>query len=163
MDRFTKGAKQALRYAHDEAMLFHHAHIGAEHLLLALIRDDDIAGKVLRERGASLDRARSAVALIIGHGEQSEGAPKLTESVKKVIERAVDEARTLNHHHVGTEHLLLGLIVTRQGMAQAILEELEIDRRITAQLIFEKIGFEPLKQHAVMTNIMIRHKREHDR
>src|SRR5918997_877496 len=129
LDKFTKLAKQVLSLAQEEARNFNHPYVGTEHILLGLIRDQDgVPGKLLDELGVKLQQARSAVEFIVGHGE---GAPRteeaeLTARAKKVIEFAVDEARRLNHHYIGTEHLLLGLIREGDGIAAGVLESLGI-------------------------------------
>ena len=51
----------------------------------------------------------------------------LTPRAKKVIELAVDEARRLGHHYIGTEHLLLGLVREGEGIAAGVLESLGVN------------------------------------
>lgn len=155
MDRFTKRAKLVLVDAGEEARRFNHTYIGTEHLLLALIRDDAIAGFVLRELGVELPRARSAVEFVVGHGEQrASEVPQLTASAKKVIEYALEEARKLNHHYVGTEHLLLGLLVKGEGIASGVLEMLGVERKQLAQTVFSKMGIDQAEQRAVATTFL---------
>jgi ATP-dependent Clp protease ATP-binding subunit ClpC len=131
MDRFTKRAKQVLVYAQEEARHFNHSYVGTEHILLGLIRDQEggIAGKVLHDLDVAHPRARSAVEFIVGHGEgaRSDDIPELTASAKKVVEYALEEARKLNHHYVGTEHLLLGLVRKGEGVAAGVLEILGVN------------------------------------
>ena len=70
---------------------------------------------------------RSAVEFIIGRGDRIVlGDIGLTARAKKVIELAVDEARRLNHHYIGTEHLLLGLVREGEGIAAGVLESLGV-------------------------------------
>src|SRR5215471_10270937 len=111
-DKFTEQARKVLQLAQEEAQRFNHNYIGTEHLLLGLIREQDgIAAKVLTSQGIELDNAREAVEWIIGRGDREvTGDIGLTPRAKKVIELSVDEARRLNHHYIGTEHLLLGLV-----------------------------------------------------
>ena len=71
---------------------------------------------------------RSAVEFIIGRGDRIVlGEIGLTPRAKKVIELAVDEARRLNHHYIGTEHLLLGLVREGEGIAAGVLESLGVN------------------------------------
>src|SRR5207237_1848680 len=51
----------------------------------------------------------------------------LTPRAKKVIELAVDEARRLGHHYIGTEHLLLGLVREGEGIAASVLQRLGVN------------------------------------
>src|ERR671932_123615 len=125
LDKFTKRAKQVLSLAQEEARNFNHPYVGTEHILLGLIRDQEgVAGKVLDDLGVKLQQARSAVEFIVGHGEgpQRTDEAELTARAKKVIEYAIEEARKLNHHYIGTEHLLLGLVRNGEGVATGVLE-----------------------------------------
>ena len=78
---------------------------------------------------------RSAVEFIIGRGDRAVlGEIGLTPRAKKVIELAVDEARRLNHHYIGTEHLLLGLVREGEGIAAGVLESLGVNlERVRAE------------------------------
>jgi len=128
-DRFTERARKVLTLAQEEAQRFNHNYIGTEHLLLGLVREGEgVAAKVLSNLGVELTKVRSAVEFIIGRGErQVVGEIGLTPRAKKVIELAVDEARRLGHHYIGTEHLLLGLIREGEGIAAGVLESLGVN------------------------------------
>src|SRR3954451_24825156 len=125
-DKFTERARKVLSLAQEEAQRFQHNYIGTEHLLLGLVREGEgVAAKVLNNLGVELIRVRSAVEFIIGRGDRIVlGEIGLTPRAKKVIELAVDEARRFNHHYIGTEHLLLGLVREGEGIAAGILESL---------------------------------------
>lgn len=127
-DRFTERARRVITLAGEEAHRFNHNYIGTEHLLLGLVREGEgVAAKVLGNLGVELPKVRSAVEFIIGRGErQVVGEIGLTPRAKKVIELAVDEARRLGHHYIGTEHLLLGLIREGEGIAAGVLESLGV-------------------------------------
>ncbi len=128
-DKFTDRARKVLTLAQEEAQRFNHNYIGTEHLLLGLVREGDgVAAKVLANMGVQLPKVRSAVEFIIGRGETMVMADiGLTPRAKKVIELAVDEARRLNHHYIGTEHLLLGLVREGEGIAAGVLESLGVN------------------------------------
>jgi ATP-dependent Clp protease ATP-binding subunit ClpA len=137
-DRFTERARKAITLAQEEAQRFNHNYIGTEHILLGLVREGDgVAGQVLQDMGIELTKIRRAVEFIIGRGErQVMGEIGLTPRAKKVIELAVDEARRLGHHYIGTEHLLLGLILEGEGIAAGVLESLGISlERVRTQVI----------------------------
>ncbi len=127
-DRFTKRARETLSYAQEEALRLGHTYIGTEHLLLGLLREGEgVAARVLADLGLSLSRARDAVERYTGRGTRNPaGRVELAPSTKHVIELAVDEARRLGHHYIGTEHLLLGLSREAEGMAVGILESLGV-------------------------------------
>jgi ATP-dependent Clp protease ATP-binding subunit ClpC len=137
-DKFTERARRVLTLAQEEAQRFNHNYIGTEHLLLGLVREGDgIAARVLSNLGVQLPKVRSAVEFIIGRGETMiMGEIGLTPRAKKVIELAVDEARRLNHHYIGTEHLLLGLVREGEGIAAGVLESLGVSlEKLRAQVI----------------------------
>jgi len=127
-DKFTERARRVLTLAQEEAQRLNHNYIGTEHLLLGLVREGDgIAARILNNLGVQLPKVRSAVESIVGRGETMfMGAIGLTPRAKKVIELAVDESRRLNHHYIGTEHLLLGLVREGSGVAAGVLESLGV-------------------------------------
>jgi excisionase family DNA binding protein len=127
-DRFTEQARRVLNLSQEEAQRFHHNYIGTEHLLLGLVREGEgVAGQVLANLGVELNKVRSAVEVIIGRSDRiASGNIGLTPRAKKVIELAVDEARRLDHHYIGTEHLLLGLLREGEGIAADVLEKLGV-------------------------------------
>ena len=153
-DKFTERARRVLTLAQEEAQRFNHNYIGTEHLLLGLVREGDgVAAKVLSNLGVELGKVRSAVEFIIGRGDRAVlGEIGLTPRAKKVIELAVDEARRLNHHYIGTEHLLLGLVREGEGIAAGVLESLGVNlervragsgsRQSTRTPTIDQLGFD---------------------
>jgi len=143
-ERFTERARKALRLAQEEAQRFNHNYIGTEHLLLGLVREGEgTAAQVLLSLGVDLERVRGAVEFIIGRGDRAAiGEVGLTPRAGKVLEYAVDEARRMGHHYVSTEHLLLGLVREREGIASGVLERLGVSldrvRNETIRLLSQK-------------------------
>jgi ATP-dependent Clp protease ATP-binding subunit ClpC len=138
-DKFTERARKVLQLAQEEAQRFNHNYIGTEHLLLGLVREGEgVAAKVLGNLGVELNKVRSAVEFIIGRGDRTvAGDIGLTPRAKKVIELSVDEARRLNHHYIGTEHLLLGLVREGEGIAAGVLESLGVSLdKVRSQVIY---------------------------
>src|SRR5258708_15073911 len=137
-DKFTERARKVLSLAQEEAQRFQHNYIGTEHLLRGLVREGEgVAAKVLNNLGVDLNKVRSTVEFIIGRGDRIVlGEIGLTPRAKKVIELAVDEARRLDHHYIGTEHLLLGLVREGEGIASGVLESLGVNlERVRTQTI----------------------------
>jgi ATP-dependent Clp protease ATP-binding subunit ClpC len=140
-DKFTGRARKVLSLAQEEAQRFQHNYIGTEHLLLGLVREGEgVAAKVLLKLGVQLQKVRDSVEFIIGRGDRIVlGEIGLTPRAKKVIELAVDEARRMNHHYIGTEHLLLGLLREGEGIGAGVLESLgvrlEIARKETISVL----------------------------
>ena len=127
-EKFSERARRVLSLAQEEAQRFNHNYIGTEHILLGLVRETEgVAARVLLNLNIELVKVRSAVEFIIGRGERpTPGEIGLTPRAKKVIELAVDEARRLNHHYIGTEHLLIGLMREGEGVAAGVLESLGV-------------------------------------
>ena len=136
--KFTDRARKVLTYAQDEAQRFNHNYIGTEHILLGLVREgDSTAARVLESMGVELVKVRTAVEFLIGHGDLPVvGEVGLTPHGKRVIELAIDEARRLDHHYLGTEHLLLGLVRVDEGLAAGVLESVGVTlERARAQIV----------------------------
>jgi len=127
-EKFSERARRVLTLAQEEAQRFNHANIGPEHILLGIVGEPDgVAAKVLVNLGISLNKVRSAVEFIIGHGEASSRAEiGLSPGAKRVIELAIDEARYIGHNYIGTEHLLLGLLREGEGIAARVLDSLGV-------------------------------------
>jgi ATP-dependent Clp protease ATP-binding subunit ClpC len=142
-DRFTKRARRVLSLAQEEAQRLNHNYIGTEHLLLGLVREENgVAVRVLRELGVDPRQIRERVERTVGRGQRaSYGKLSLTPRTKRVIELAVDEARRLGHHYIGTEHLLLGLVREGEGVAVDVLKGLGVSldkvRSQTARVMME--------------------------
>jgi ATP-dependent Clp protease ATP-binding subunit ClpA len=122
-DRFTDRAKKVLTLAQQEAEAAGHAYIGTEHLLLGLILEGEgLAAVVLGSLGVELDRTREAIrAELSGSVRHVVSQIIPTSRVKKVIETAFEEARRLDTPYVGTEHLLLGLLVEQENLGATVL------------------------------------------
>jgi excisionase family DNA binding protein len=127
-DRFTDQARRVLNLSQEAAQSFQHNYIGTEHLLLGLINENEgVAAQVLGNLGIQSAKIRDAIEKIIGRGDRiALGQIGLTPRAKKVIELAVDEARRLDHHYIGTEHLLLGLLREGEGIAAGVLDSLGV-------------------------------------
>lgn len=137
-DKFTRRARQVLHIATEEARAFNHPYIGTEHILLGLIREGEgVAAHVLEDLGVKLSQARHAVEFIVGVGEgPARQDQELTARAKKVLTYAVEEAKRLNHHYIGTEHLLLGLVRNGEGVATGVLDILGISlEQVRTQVI----------------------------
>jgi ATP-dependent Clp protease ATP-binding subunit ClpC len=128
-ERFTDRARRVLVLAQEEARLLNHGFIGTEHLLLGLIHEGDgIAAQALESLGISLEAVRDRVEEKIGpSGSDLTGSPPFTPRAKKVLELSLREALQLGHNHIGTEHILLGLVREGEGVAAQVLVGLGAD------------------------------------
>jgi ATP-dependent Clp protease ATP-binding subunit ClpC len=142
MDRFTQRARRVLNLAYQEAERMRHNYIGTEHLLMGLIREEGgVAGRVLRELGLEADRVQEIVERLTGPGQYRGGKLDLSPGTQQVLEYAVEEARRMGHHYIGTEHLLLGLVRYGEGIALDVLRKLGVTpeqiRRQTRRVLQE--------------------------
>jgi ATP-dependent Clp protease ATP-binding subunit ClpC len=143
MERFTQRARRVLSLAQEEAERLQHSYIGTEHLLLGLMREEGgVAGRVLRDLGLDQRRVEDLVERMTRAGQRSGNARlDLSPGTKKVLELAVDEARRMGHHYIGTEHLLLGLVRQSEGIAIEVLKRLNVSpeevRRQTRRVLQE--------------------------
>jgi ATP-dependent Clp protease ATP-binding subunit ClpC len=145
-ERFTDRARRVVVLAQEEARLLSHNYIGTEHLLLGLLHTDQggIAAQALESLGVTLDAARGQVREIIGEGQQSlEGHIPFTPRAKKVLELSLREALNLGDDHIGTEHLLLGLLAEADGLGAQIVARLGASRRAVRDKVIELTGAEP--------------------
>ena len=128
-ERFTDRARKVMQLANQEAQRFNHEYIGTEHILLGLVKEGSgVAASVLKNLEADLRKIRQEVEKIVQAGPDMVTMGRLphTPRAKKVIEYAIEEARNLNHHYVGTEHLLLGLLREQEGVAAQVLMNLNL-------------------------------------
>jgi ATP-dependent Clp protease ATP-binding subunit ClpA len=125
--RFAQTASRVMAFAHEEAEKMHQAHIGTEHLLLGLVREENsVGGRILRELGLS----REAIEQLLGNPIAEQAVPnivlELSPGTKRVIQSAIDEARSMGNRLVDTDHLLLGLLHENEGVAADILKRLKL-------------------------------------
>jgi ATP-dependent Clp protease ATP-binding subunit ClpC len=128
-DKFTNRAKQVIKLAKKEAQRMNHNYLGTEHVLLGLLKlGQGIAVNVLRNFNLDYETVRQEVERLVGFGPEIQvyGDPALTAKVKKVFEFSNEEAASLNHNYVGTEHLLLALLRQTDGVAAQVLENLNV-------------------------------------
>ncbi|HCG02435.1 MAG TPA: hypothetical protein DEV93_18070 [Chloroflexi bacterium] len=115
-----------LTLAQEEAERSHHSYIGTEHLLLGLLCEHEgLAAHVLANLGVDIGGVREVIESVLGRNERiiiQQIIP--TSRVKKVIELSFEESRRMGHNYVGTEHVLLGLMMEGEGIAAHVLQDL---------------------------------------
>ena len=122
--RFTERARRVIILAREEAELYRHEYLGTEHILQGIIKDGGgIAVALLQKSGVDLAQIKSELEKNLPRSSNSLviGDIPFTSRAKKVLEFAVEEARSLNHNYIGTEHLLLGLLKEKEGVACRVL------------------------------------------
>lgn len=127
LEKFTQSARRVLSLAHLEAERMQQPTIGAEHLFLALLQEDaGVAGRVLRELGVEVDRAREMVLRLGGMGDKRAEKIDLSADAQKVLDLAIGEARKVNSKYISTEHLLLALVDSKLELAKEVMAKLGI-------------------------------------
>ena len=127
-NRFTQKAQNALNLSLRFASEMGHTYIGSEHLLMGLIKEETgVAAHYLNERGATLEKVKSAVIQMAGVGSPtSVSAADMTPRTKNIIEASLYESQRGGQDYIGTEHLLLALLGERDCVAVRILESLGV-------------------------------------
>src|SRR6266542_1032405 len=148
MERFTQRARRVLSLAHQEAERSRNNNIGTEHLLLGLMDEEGgVAGRVLRELGMTSDRVREVIRRVTTSSSSFDpNRVELAGETQQVLEHAVEEARRLGHHYIGTEHILLGLVRV-DSTAMEVLRRLGVTpeqiRRQTRRVLNESASSSP--------------------
>lgn len=140
-ERFTDRARKVMQLANVEAQRLRQDYIGSEHILLGIIAEGSgVAANVLKNLHVHRGNLRADVERLI-----QEGSLPLGSRGKKIIESAMMEARRLGHNYVGTEHLLLGLLEDKEGVAGKALEEQGLTPDGACQEILDLLvrGFRP--------------------
>jgi len=140
-ERFTDRARRLVVLAQEEARRLGHNYIGTEHLLLAVvIQDDSVAARVLASFGVNGERVRADVAARVHPGGGSpQGHVPFTPRAKKVLELSLREAMQLNHNFIGTEHILLGLLREGEGVGAQLLGSYGVDLSTARQRVAEAV------------------------
>ena len=143
-DRFTDRARKVMNLGRQEAQRLHHEYIGTEHILLGLVLEGSgVAANVLRSLEVDLDQVRVEVEKMVPTGEAGAAAPTpqlpFTPRSKRVLELAFEEAGTLGHNYIGTEHLLLGLLRESDSVASKVLKNLGLKLGEVRQEVMEQL------------------------
>ena len=141
-EKFTDRARKVMMLANQEAQRFNHEYIGTEHILLGLLKEGSgTAAYVLKALGLDLHNIRIEIEKLVQSGPEMVTMGKLphTPRTKKVIEYAMAEARALKHGYVGTEHILLGLLHEREGVAAQILVNLLTNEKNPEDAMFAQV------------------------
>ncbi len=145
--RFTERARKVIILAREEAEHYRHEYLGTEHILLGVLKDGGgIAIAVLQKLGVDPKQLRLELERNLPKSLSGpvEGDIPFTPKAKKVLEYAVEEARLMGHNYIGTEHLLLGIVREKDGLAAKILAsfgvKLQQTREQTINLLREPVA-----------------------
>ena len=131
-NNFSTQVKEIISYSREEALRLGNDFIGAEHLMLGLIRDqENTAIKVLKQLNVNLVELRKEIELAVkdksGKNVANINSLPLTKQAEKVIRVTVLEAKALKSPMVETEHLLLSILKNKENIATQILNQFDID------------------------------------
>jgi ATP-dependent Clp protease ATP-binding subunit ClpC len=141
IQRFTVPARKAVGLAQDEARGLGHDHVGTEHLLLGLVREDaGGAARILGSLRVTPDAVRELVVELLGRGNAvATGRLVFTPRAKKALELAYRASGAMRHSSIGTEHLLVGIVEEGGGVANHILGQLGADDRRILDAVADRL------------------------
>jgi ATP-dependent Clp protease ATP-binding subunit ClpC len=154
--RFTERARQIINYAHEEAIKLNHSQVDTEHLLLGLVREglrdgQGIAAGALQDLGVRLDSLEIEVKKMIKKShvlsDNTRRQLLFTRAANQVLQFSMEEAQRLEYDHVGTEHILLGLIRERNGIAARVLASFNVTLEKVRRIV-KPGGNEPLSKRS---------------
>lgn len=138
--RFTPRARKVMSLAQDAARSVKHSHVGTEHVLIGILDEGgNLAVKVLADLDVDADDLRSELRASMGPATKGKGKAEahlpFTPLSKRALEQTAKEALRLGHNYVGSEHLLLGLLATEEGVASKVLRRMGIELHTTRQAV----------------------------
>src|ERR1700760_3204566 len=152
-ERYTEKARRVIFFARYEASQFGSPYIETEHLLLGLLREDKaLTNRFLRSHASveSIRKQIEAHTTIREKVSTSVDLP-LSDECKRVLAYAAEEAERLGHKHIGTEHLLLGLLREERCFAAQMLKERGIELASTRENLAKVAMDAPVSHTAAMT------------
>jgi ATP-dependent Clp protease ATP-binding subunit ClpC len=143
-DRFTDRVQNALKSAGEESSRFNHEYIGPEHLMLALLRDGrGVAVHILQNLSGDVSRIQNEIEQLIIAGPKQANrfvVKPMTPRAKRILEYAQEEAQSLRHNYVGTEHLLLGILREPDCLPACVLISFGVSRDGVRQELLKTLG-----------------------
>lgn len=128
-DRFSESARNVIILGREEAVKYQHGYLGTEHILLGLLKEKKgVAPSIIANFGVNVEQLYRDLERRMGRGTETTARKHIpfTPGAKKVLELAIEEAKSMNHNYVGTEHLLLGVVRDHQGIAGEIVRKYNI-------------------------------------
>lgn len=142
---FSPRAQLLLKLSRDEAARFQHNYVGTEHLLLGIVKlAQGVAVNVLQKQGVDLEKLGAEMGKEVGLGPTVKeiSNPPHTPRFKKVLALAGREAKSFGHTHIGTEHLLLGLLVENEGPVALLLKRHGVELARTREEVLMELSGE---------------------
>lgn len=143
LSALTPGARWTLELARQEAPRLNHGFVGTEHLLLGLLAlEEGVVPNVLKKMGVDREGVRRRIETWISDFPASKppGPIPYTPRVKKSLSFAAREAKVSENASVGAEHILLGLVLEREGVAGRVLRDFGLSAETTREEILRETG-----------------------
>lgn len=132
-DGFTENAAQVLAQAANKALECGAEHIGTEHILWGILHTENCtAERIIRKRYKALEAMQAELESWLDKGNKKDGIPDYSPRAKIALEKAADNAKSIEQGYVGSEQLLYGLLAAGDGIATKILNKFNVTE--------EKIG-----------------------
>lgn len=162
--RFTQSAIKVLKLAQYEARHLKHRHVGTEHILLGLLHEGtNLAAKALSSIGIDLYTVRQRVHEVVERQDFDDFDFNHDEigyapEAKTVMEFAVEQAQSLGHDYIGTEHILLGIIYDTENIACEILTSLGADLDIIHEAVLDLLNEDTVNDMPRLNNDFSKHE-----
>lgn len=137
---FSERAKKSIQEAAAAAIESKNRNIDTEHLLLGIIKSDEVVEKILKKLDLNKQEFIDYVESLLQQGEGEVETPGLSPRAKQVLEISFSEARELGHSYIGPEHFLLGLIKEGEGLAAQAFQKYGISYTRARQAVVSVVG-----------------------
>jgi len=146
-ERFTESARKVMSLSRQEAQRLQHGYIGSEHLLLGILQEGGgVPAKVLKHLDIDAGRVRDEIGRLLGPPDSNALSLHMlpfSPLAKRTIELAGEAAAQLGHEAIGTEHLLLGLIQEKEGIAGKVLASLNLNFETAREMVLKVLAQGP--------------------
>ena len=126
-NNFTEEARKILVSAKEEMKELKHPYVGSEHLLLAILKDDNEISERLKEFDLDYNKLKKEIIDIVGIGSKTSDCFLYTPLLKRVLENAVYDSKENNNGNVTISHLFSAILEEGEGIAVRILIGMDID------------------------------------
>ena len=155
LKEFDEQAQKAIVVAESISFDFGHQNVGSEHLLLSLLKmHDNQLKRLLKKYKVNEEVVEEDIKRLFGTSEDQPFYMEYSQSVKKILERSMEEAQKKNQDQVTLNLLTISLLKEKESVAYEILQKYHVDVEELIYLLQEKSAFEtPLDQISTLVNI----------
>ncbi|MEO6728909.1 MAG: ATP-dependent Clp protease ATP-binding subunit [Candidatus Dojkabacteria bacterium] len=139
-DLFSNRTNESLQIALAKTIEKHQRSVDTEEILLGLTHDVIVMSKIFKELGIDVSELQNQLDKQISEGSYTGNQPSFTPRASQVIQLAHQESLALNHTYIGTEHLLLGLILEEEGLAAQMLKRYGVTHIKARQAVIKVVG-----------------------